>query len=255
MASLPAGLVNPLRRCRALPRWRLHALVLGAALPLAGCQSIMNTQSTAQFRVIDASSEPAGIDIYENGTALTYNMGFGTVTSYIETQPGSHTISATATGTKLPLVSSTQSFPANGSYTVLVGNASMSMSETILQDRNQPAPSGQIALRLLDQAPSLGPVDVYLVPLGQKIATVAPFVSAISPAANTGYLNVSSGTYTVYLLPSGSANTGTPRCNGTAMTVASGSARSLVLIDQALLTTQACSVIVTDDYDSPTATN
>ena len=66
--------------------------------------------------------------------------------------PGVYTISADAAGTKQVLSSSKGTFAASTQYTVLIGNSAASLQQITLTDQSQAAPSGQIALRFIDQA-------------------------------------------------------------------------------------------------------
>ena len=73
-------------------------------------------------------------------------------------------------------------FAPSTQYTVLIGNSAASLQQLTLTDQSQPAPSGQIALRFIDQATRISAVDIYLVPAGQKLTAVTPLVTG-SPSA------------------------------------------------------------------------
>lgn len=228
------------------------------ATSLPGCQSITGTSPVSQVRVIDASPDAPGLDIYQAGTALAYNLGFGTVTSYVSIGPGISTISANTASTKQQLVSARGTFLASAEYTVLVGNVSADLSETILTDQSGPAPTGDISVRFLDQATRFSTgVDVYLVPKGQTIATVSPILTDVVFGDNSGYINVPTDTYAVVLLPTGTVPVATtvPIYTGAQVTYAAGAARTLILIDQQVITVPGFQVITADDYDSPSITN
>src|SRR6478736_1197358 len=133
------------------PRMSLHVFARKAvsfaaaaicALTLSGCQGIVATQSGSQVRIIDASPDAPGIDIYQNNAAIAYNLGFGTITSYVPIDPGTYTTSATVAGTKQVLSSSKGTFVAATQYTVLIGNSAASLQQLTLKDQSQAAPSG-----------------------------------------------------------------------------------------------------------------
>jgi len=236
---------------------RLAAL---AALltPLFGCQTIASSTITvSQVRVIDASPDAPGLDIYQNTVAVAYNMGFGTITSYVPITPGVYTISADTAGSKQQLVSSKATFNASQQHTVLIGNVAASLEELVLLDQSQPAPSGEVSIRIIDQATRVGAVDIYLVPDGQKLIAVNPLVTNVSFSTNTGYLNVPTSGYTIVLLPTGTVPSATTVATytGADVTYPGGSARTVVLLDQILLNNPGFQVIIADDYDSPTATS
>ena len=192
-------LLKPVHRCLAL-------LAFPAAALLSGCQAVVTGSSAAQVRVIDTSPDSPGLDIYQGSTAAAYNLGFGTVTSYISVDPGIYSLSAAAAGTHQTLVSAKATFVAGSQYTLLIGNTLNSLQELVLKDQSLAAPSGQISLRLLDQATGAGPVDVYLMPSGQTLAKLSPILTNVVFAANTGYFNVPAGAYTLVIYPAGTVH-------------------------------------------------
>ncbi|MEK6399094.1 MAG: DUF4397 domain-containing protein, partial [Terriglobus sp.] len=86
---------------------RLVIGILGAVASvtgLSGCQAVSTTNANvSQLRIIDATPDAGGIDIYAGNNVLTYNLGYGTITSYIPINPGTYTLAADATGTKTAL--------------------------------------------------------------------------------------------------------------------------------------------------------
>jgi hypothetical protein len=247
--------------CMSGPKKRTAARLAGMALllgALPGCQSITGTSPVSQVRIIDASPDAPGLDIYQAGTALAYNLGFGTVTSYVSIGPGISTIAADTAGTKQLLSSARGTFAASSAYTVLVGNVAADLSETILTDQSGPAPSGDISVRFLDQATRFSTgVDLYLVPKGQTLATVSPILTNVVFGDNSGYINIPTGTYAVILLPTGTVPVATtiPIYTGAQVTYGAGAARTLILLDQQVITDPGFQVITADDYDSPAVTS
>lgn len=252
-------LPKPVLRCFLL-------LAFPAAALLSGCQAVVSGTTAAQVRVIDTSPDAPGLDIYQGSTAAAYNLGFGTVTSYISVDPGVYNLSAASAGTHQTLVSAKATFAAGSQYTLLIGNTLNSLQELVLTDQFLAAPSGQISLRLLDQATGAGPVDVYLVPSGQKIAAVSPIRTSFVFAANTGYFNVPAGAYTLVIYPAGtvlptsttSTTTDVPPVasySGSQVTYSAGSATTLILLDQQIRTAPGVQVVSATDFISPSATS
>jgi hypothetical protein len=238
---------------------RTGRLTVVAALlaALSGCQAVISNPSSTQVRVIDASPDAPGLDLYQGGNAMAFNLGFGTVTSYIPLTPGIYTVAANSAGTRQTLSSSKTTFAASTQYTVLIGNIAGSLQQLVLTDQSQPAPAGQISLRFIDQATRVGPVDIYLVPAGQKLTAAPPIVTGVAFGANTGYLSAPTGTYTLVMFPTGTApaSSAVPAYTGTQVAYSGGAARTLILIDQPLPNTPGLQVVTAEDYNSPSANN
>jgi hypothetical protein len=234
------------------PALRLIAAiaVLGT---LTGCQAIVSSAPEAHVRIINATPDAPRLDLYQDSNALAFNLDFGTVTSYIQLPPGAYTISANTAGTRQILSSSKTTFTTSGQYTVLIGNTAASLQQLTLADQSQPAPSGQTALRFINQATRTGAVDIYLVPAGQKVNAVTPLVSEITFGTNTGYVNIPTGTYSLAMLPAGTAPTSTTIATytGPQITYSVGAARTVILIDQPLFAAPGLQVITANDFDPP----
>jgi hypothetical protein len=240
---------------------RLTALAI-LATALSGCQSITGNQPFTQVRVIDASPDAPNLDIYQNASVGLYNIGFGTVSSYIAIAPGASVHAAFTAGTQQQLAQVRGTFATGTQYTVLTGNVAANLQMTVLRDQSTPTPSGQVALRFLGQATRIGAVDLYLVPSGSSLTGIAPIATGIGFGGNTGYIDAPSGTYSIVAFPSGSSpNVSAPVFTGSQAFYPGGSARTIVLIDQrsdqpaADQATQqpaaapALQIITADDFD------
>jgi Domain of unknown function (DUF4397) len=234
------------------------ALAVLATVTLTGCQAIVSTEPQAQVRIIHATPDAPGpgLDVYQGSNALAFNLGFGSVTSYIPLAPGAYTIHADTAGSRQVLSSAKTTFAASTQYTVLLGNSITSPQQLTLTDQSQAAPSGQIALRFINQATRTSAVDIYLVPAGQKLTAVTPIVTSVAFGTNTGYLNVPTGVYSLIMVPTGIAPVSSSATYaGPQVTYSAGAARTIVLIDQPLATTPGLRVITAEDFDPPGSAN
>jgi hypothetical protein len=230
---------------------RLSALVL-LLVALSGCQGInVDATNAAQVRVITASPNAPAQDIYQNNVALAYNLGFGTVTSYMPLPAGSYTLSATKANTSQTLASAKAALVSTRQYTVIVNNTAANMQETILQDQSQPAPAGQVSLRFVHEATRTGAVDIYLVPSGGKLAGTSPAAMNIDFNNNSGYINVPAETYAIAVVPTGTTPSSTTVTLHTSAQVnyVAGTAHTIVLLDQPATNTSGVQTVVTDDYE------
>lgn len=236
---------------------RLAALTLLTAA-LAGCQGIAGIQPVSQVRVIDASPDAPALDIHQNSPqsaqASLYNIGFGTVSSYIPVAPGAYTHAAFTAGTQQQLATIRGNFATGGQYTLLTGNIAANLQMTLLKDQSFPAPSGQTAFRFLNQATRAGAVDLYLLPPGSTLSGIAPIANGVSFGRNTGYINVPAGTYSIVAYPTGTApSLAAPEFTGSQVSYPGTSARTIILIDQQPSATPGLQIISAADYDAPSA--
>jgi hypothetical protein len=219
---------DPIRQARLVHL----ALLLGGAALLSGCQSLAG--NSAQLRILDASPDAGVIDAYQNNTGLAYNLQFGTVTTYVAMQPGTYTLSAEKSGTRQRLVAGSAALVGGRQYTEVIGNVAGDLQEVVLEDQNQPAPAGQIAIRLLNEAPRTGHVDVYLVPRGGRLANTSPVAVNLAFSGLTSYINVPAGAYAVDVVPTGTAlvSSTATLMSGAQVAYESGSVRTVVILDQ-----------------------
>jgi hypothetical protein len=229
--------------------------VCATVLALAGCQGIVSSRSSSQVRIIVASPNAPSVDIYQNSSAMAYNLGFGTLTSYVPVNPGTYTTTATQTGSRQMLSSSKATYDTGAQYTVLIGNTAGSLQQLTLKDQSQPAPAGQISLRFIDQATRIPGQDIYMLPPGQKLTAVTPIYTNITFGANTSYLNIPTGVYTLVMVPTGTipATDTIATYTGPQVTYTEGSATTIILVDQQIVTTPGLQVITASDYSSPPA--
>ncbi|MCU1251868.1 MAG: hypothetical protein JWQ49_4897 [Edaphobacter sp.] len=234
------------------PAARLIAAVAILGM-LTGCGAIVSSAPEAHVRIINATPDAPRLDLYQDSNALAFNLDFGTVTSYIRLTPGAYNITANTAGTRQVLSTAKTTFTTTGQYTVLIGNTAASLQQLTLADQSQPAPPGQTALRFINQATRTAAVDIYLIPAGQKISAVNPLVSGIAFGANTGYVNIPTGTYSLAMLLAGTitGSTTIATYTGPQVTYSAGAARTVILIDSSPVNAPGIKVITANDFDPP----
>ncbi|HXB62985.1 MAG TPA: DUF4397 domain-containing protein [Acidobacteriaceae bacterium] len=231
----------------------LATLLTGLCWALPGCQSITPTTTFAEIRFIDAAPTAPGLDFYETGVAVDYNVGFGQVSTYQAISPGTYRFSVNTAGTSQSLVSTLGSVSTGHQYTVLVSTVSTALAETIIPDQSTSAPSGQIAIRVINEATQSGPYDVYMVPSGTPLLDVSPVLTGSSDPSISAYINIPTGTYQIEIVPSGTVLTSTTVAtfSSTETVFNSGSAHTFIILDQQIITTPGAQVVTTDDYEPP----
>jgi hypothetical protein len=235
-----------------LRRWSRQAITLlaagVAACLLTACQNVTGSIQYSQVRMIIVSPNAPGIDVYEDNGVIAYNLGFGTITSYVPITPGSHDLAMKSAGTTQLLVSADGNFGYNKQYTVLVSNVLAQITEQILTDQSSAAPTGEVSLRFIDEATQIGGVDVYLVPSSATLATTNPLLTNLVFPTVGGYTNIPTGSYAIVVCATGTI---IPLFTGSTNSYAAGSARTIILVDQQILSKPSVNVLTADDYDSP----
>jgi hypothetical protein len=116
-------------------------------------------------------------------------------------------------------------------------------------------------VRVVDQTTRSGAVDVYLVPQASPLGkgtTPSPVATNLGFGANSGYIDLPEGTYAIDVVPTGTAlaSSTTTLLSGAQLAYASGTVRTVVLIDQEIPGTQHAAVppavqaIVADDVEA-----
>ena len=231
------------------------ALTVGA-LGMGGCGQVSPSSSTLSVvRIIDASVDAGGLDVYANTAPLVYSLGFGTVSSYITFQPAIYTFNADQAGSRNVLASLRGTVAAGQQYTLVLGNVGANLQGTLLVDQGVAAPTGHIALRFLDQSTRAGSLDLYLIPQGATLLTTQPVLTNIAFNNIPAYINVPTGTYQLAIVPNGTVPTTTtvPVYTGASVSYPAGSARTLMILDEEIVTKPGVQVITANDFDSGTA--
>jgi hypothetical protein len=217
-----------------------------------GCQGInMSPENMAQVRVIAASPDAGSMDFYAGGAALAYGVDFGSASTYVPLAAGSARLSANTANTNQMLVGANAGLVAGRQYTAVVTNVAASLQETIYADQSTPAPTGDVAVRVIDAATRAGGVDLYMVPAGEKLKATAAMRAGVAFGSATGYMLLPAGTYSLVVLPSGTAptNQALPLITSPQTTYVAGAARTVVLVDHPGAQTQGVDEIVASDYD------
>jgi len=232
-------------------RWCVAALA-SAAMLMLGCQGInVNPESVAQVRVIAASPDAGTMDFYAGGTALAYSVDFGSASTYVPLPAGTVRLSANTANTNQMLVGANAGLVPGRQYTAVVTNVAASLQETIYADESTPAPTGDVAVRVIDAATRVGSLDVYMVPAGGKLGPTSAMRAGVGFGSATGYMLLPTGTYSLVVLPAGTAptNQALPLLTAPQTTYVAGEARTVVLVDHPGPQTQGIDEIVANDYE------
>lgn len=242
-----AARTNSSRRARLF----VGAMAVGALL-MVGCQSIdMAPENVAHVRVIAASPDAGSMDFYAGGTALAYGVDFGAASTYVPLPAGNIRLSANTASSTQMLIAENTPLVAGRQYTAVVTNVAASLQETIYADQTTPAPTGDVAVRVIDAATRAGNVDLYMVPANEKLKATAAVRAGVAFGSSTGYALLPAGTYSLVVVPAGTAptNQALPLMTGPQTTYTAGAVRTVVLVDHPNPSMPGVDEIVANDYD------
>ena len=249
---------HPDPRCGSRARLRsastllLAALVsLAAALALSGCEHVQGYSPVSLVRVIDASYNAPALDVYIGGSLVATNLGQGQITPYGTYSPTPSTkITVTSTQSTNALVSTTGTLQASQSSSVLITDINATYEVTLLADQSTPAPSGHSEFRVLNQAPSTGPIDVYFLAgtTAADYAAAKPVITALAVGGTSGYVIIPSSTLYMVIVAAGTTltTTSTSIYVSPALALTGGEVRTVLVVDP-VVTSQPVQVYIAND--------
>ena len=231
----------------------VSAACLGGSLLLSGCQTVSGSSAVSQLRIIDASYNAPSLNLYVEGALLAGNLGQGSITIYSPLKPTNDAVvKVTATTNTNALVTANTSLLAGTSQSALISDLSAKYQVTVLEDQSTQAPSGHSEFRMLNQAPSTGPVDVYFLAgtSNTVFATAKPVITGLAVGATSGYVTIPSSTLFMVIAPTGTTlmDNVTTIYTSAAFPLVGGEVRTVLIVDP-LLVTQPVMVYIANDVD------
>jgi hypothetical protein len=231
------------------------ALCLAASLSLSlsGCQTISGSTAISQLRIIDASYNAPSLNLYVEGKLLAGNLGQGSITSYASLKPTNNAVvKLTAATNTTALAGANTPLLAGTSQSALISDLSAKYQVTVLEDQTNPAPVGHSEFRLLNQAPSTGPVDVYFLSgtSDTVFATAKPILIGLAVGATSDYVTIPSSTLYMVIAPTGTTlmDDVTTIYTSAAFPLVGGEVRTVLIVDPQL-TTQPVQVYIANDVN------
>jgi hypothetical protein len=155
--------------------------------------------SQAKLRVVNASPNETGIDVLIDGKSVATGIAYGSNSDYLSVDSGSRHLQIEATGTTTVLLDQNLSLNSGSETTYLATNVAASISSVVLSDNSSAPASGSVNVRVMNAAPALGPVDVYIVAPGTDLIASTPVIRGLAFDAATDYQLLTAGSYEVVL--------------------------------------------------------
>jgi hypothetical protein len=167
-----------------------------AVLLASGCGGGGSTR----IRMVNAVPDESNLALLVDGTSVAGSVAYGTSTGYIKVSSGSRHVQIEPSGATNVIIDQNITVPSGTDTTIVAENFSSNPpSALVLTDDNSAPSSGKFKLRIVNVAPSLGPVDVYVVTPGTDLNTVSATVSNLAFGSSTGYQSLAAGAYEIEL--------------------------------------------------------
>src|SRR5208282_1957176 len=163
------------------------------SLALASCGHGGSTN--ANLRIMNAIPDAPSVSV-QLGTnpPLVTGLLFQQLTQYISAPGGSQDFMVSANGGMSFAINETLSM-GGGNYTYVVYGPVVSATGLLISENSLPTVnSGQFNFRVINVAAGIGPVDLYLTPLGTDLNTTSPTVSDVGLGAISAFIGINVGT-------------------------------------------------------------
>jgi len=190
-----------------LPRALLATLCL-VVLTLVGCsKGGGNNSGNGNIRLFNAFLEASALNVVVGSTTVAPAAPFERLTPYVSVNNGVQTFLVTVVGAQSPLVNSSLSIGGDAHYTYIVFGPTTAVGAVFATDSFNDPGTGFYAVRVINTAAGVGPVDVYLTPPGADLTVAAPAVSNVAYGAVSSYLSVAIGAnFEIRMTPTGTKN-------------------------------------------------
>jgi hypothetical protein len=169
------------------------------SIALAGCGSKGGGSSNARLRVLNAIPDAQSISLTfdTNNTPVVSGLAFEQVTQYQGVDTGSHEFKVSANGGASNVIDTTLN--VNGAdYTYIVYGPVSAALAALIQDSGFTKPNGgNFAVRFMNVAAGVGPLDLYLTAPGVDINTTSATIANVTFGNASAFATVPTGTYEI----------------------------------------------------------
>lgn len=200
---------------------------IGAVIAMsfaAGCGSNGN----AELRVVQASPDTGEVNVLLNNKTISSDIGYAGNTGYISVSAGSPNLQVIPINSSNPIVNETPELASSSQTTVIVANYAANVEGLVLSDNNTDPPAGDVQLRVVNAAPGISAADVYFVPSGSSLSTIAPIITSLGFESASSYETLTAGTYQIFLTVPGTKNA---YFSTGQLTLTSGQIRTIVALN------------------------
>ena len=181
----------------------------------------------AEFKLVNASSVGAPLNVFVDGALSLANVPFAGVSNYEKTSTGSRNISIESAATPgASLLALTTNLAAATDSSIVVSGPAGALRALVLTDNNLPSASGRARVRFVNASPDLASVDVY-------VNFAKTFSGVLSNSASAYTELVAEATGTAYEFDFNLAGTTTPAIMLPNVTIAAGKTYTVYVVGPA----------------------
>ncbi|HXX84999.1 MAG TPA: DUF4397 domain-containing protein [Casimicrobiaceae bacterium] len=216
MCSPAAAPARSSTRKRARRQQGFVAALCAAALLLGSCNSgngVVTVASTkSNLRVVNLipnANAPVNVTLNDNplvaGVAFESLQPYQQIDAVTQANPSS-TLEASVAGSVSSLITTTFVPLGETNYTYIMYGPVSQAAGQVVDDTVTDSGPGNFNTRIINAASGIGAIDVYLVPPGTDLSTVAPAVSNVVYGTATGFTTLPVGTLALRVTPAGTKN-------------------------------------------------
>jgi len=125
--------------------------------------------NTSYARILHASPDAPGVDVYLNNTLIAQNLTYKNFTEYLPLMHGRYNVQVFATGTRSnPVIDTVINIMPNSDYTIAATGFLKDIQPLVINDTSYNIPSNMSQVKFVHLVPDAPKVDVTL-PDGKKL--------------------------------------------------------------------------------------
>jgi hypothetical protein len=214
----------------------------------ASSSIVRDAATPAALRVVHASPDAPAVDVVANNNfaaPLVSNLAYPQATGFLDVPPATYNVKVAAAGTNTAVINADLALQPAVRYMVLAVNRLASIEPLVATDDARRVVTAA-KVRIIHASPTAANVDIYVTAPGASIAAIAPTLANVAFKANTGFLQLAPGSYSVTVTPAGSK---TAAIGPASITVNAGGVYTVVARDP-LPGSAAFGLILLDDFVS-----